>query len=428
MALNWNKDLSVGGPQDPSAADKVAQQGDEPTTPATPEEISDLTDNGLDDISWAAAEGIGDMRYGAAPLSASVSEPEPVSGPAWTPEPALVVPESEPTMASEPMASFISEPTVPISEPIATTPDPAPAYVPEVTHVEIPDAVSVTLPAEPAKPAEPEQEGEPKQEHKPKSLGDLLNQPIGGKKDGKGKAKGRGRGAGAWPSKRTINLYVPSDSGLNVRHTVILAVCLAIFLVVFVRFAVLGPLAHVAQLQSELADRQATLAQIDSGLTDYNDIKDVYDAYNVQTSSTGIDVLGALDMVDRYVKQVAIVDSEDLEGNVLTLNLSGANLDTYGNLATTLMTQPSVSGVSVSTADNQDSDSSDNVTATITVTLRTIAETNAQVAQGNGSNTGANALDADGDTGPATNDAAAGSAVTDKSSQADATGADTVSK
>ena len=408
MALNWNKDLSIGGPQDPSAADKVAQQGDEPTTPATSEEISDLTDNGLDDISWAAAEGIGDMRYGAA--SAPAPEPESASAKISASEPA---PEQNPGFA--------------FAEPTAAIPEPAPAYVPEVTHVETPDAVPVTLPAQPAKPAEPEQTDQSRQEHKPKSFGDLLNQPIGGKKDGKGKAKGR-RGASAWPSKKTINLYVPSDNGLNVRHTVVLAVCLAVFLLVFVRFAVLGPLAHVAELQGELADRQATLAQIDSGLTDYNDIKDVYDAYNVQTSSTGIDVLGALDMVDRYVKQVAIVDSEDLEGNVLTLNLSGANLDTYGNLATTLMTQPSVSGVSVSTADNQDSDSSDNVTATITVTLRTIAETNAQVAQGNGSNAGANALDADGDTGPATNDAAAGSAVTDKSSQADATGADTVSK
>ena len=115
----------------------------------------------------------------------------------------------------------------------------------------------------------------------------------------------------------------------------------------------------------------------------------------MQTSSTGIDALGTLDMVDTYVKQVATVDSEDLEGNVLTLNLSGANLDAYGNLATTLMAQPSVSGVSVSTADNQQSDSTDNVTATLTVTLRTIAETNAQAAQGDGSDAGANALDAD---------------------------------
>ena len=196
----------------------------------------------------------------------------------------------------------------------------------------------------------------------------------------------------------------------------ILAACLAIFLIIFVRFAILGPLAHVAWLQGELAERQATLAQVDSGLEDYDDVKDVYDAYNVQTSSTGIDALGALDMVDRYVKQVAIVDSEDLEGNILTLSLSDANLDTYGNLATTLMAQPSVSGVSVSTADNQDSDSSDNVMATITVALRTIAETNAQVAQDDGSNAGANALDADGD------------AATDTSSKTDATGADTVSK
>lgn len=390
MALNWNKDLSIGGPQDPSAADKVAQQGDEPTTPATSEEISDLTDNGLNDISWAAAEGIGDMRYGAG----SVPGPESV-------------PEPEPMVASEPTVAFVPEPTTPI-------PEPTPAYVPEMTHVEIPDAAPVTLPAEPVGPAESDKVDQPEQEHKPKSLGALLNQPIGGKKDGKG--KGRGRGAGAWPSKKTINLYSPADSGPNVRHTVILAACLAIFLIVFVRFAILGPLAHVARLQGELAERQATLAQVDSGLEDYDDVKDVYDAYNVQTSSTGIDALGALDMVDRYVKQVAIVDSEDLEGNILTLSLSGANLDTYGNLATTLMAQPSVSAVSVSTADNQDSDSSDNVTATITVTLRTIAETNAQVAQDDGSNAGANALDADGD------------AATDTSSKTDATGADTVSK
>ena len=61
MALNWNKDLTAGGPQDPSAADKVAQQGDEPTVPATPEEVQDLTGNGLDDLQWTTAEGIGDI-------------------------------------------------------------------------------------------------------------------------------------------------------------------------------------------------------------------------------------------------------------------------------------------------------------------------------------------------------------------------------
>lgn len=452
MALNWNKEITLGGAKEPdrSAAAKVAQQGDEPTVPSTEDEIRDLRTDPPEradepDISWQAAEGISDMRYGAESVDNSPSasssrdvidlggKPTTDSVPASEPEPA-------PATDTESSPSF-SEFTQ------ATIPEPVSATIPEPVSATIPEPVSATLPIMPARPSEPADaapsapaaDAQQQDEKKHKGLSAILNQPIGGKKGAGSTGKRRGRGRGSdWPSKKTINLYVRQESSLDLRHAIPLAAGLAVLLLVFLKFGILDPLARVAALQGTLSQRQVELQQIDSSLTDYDEVKDTYDAYNVQTSSTGIDVLGTLNMVDTYVKPVAVVESEDLEGNVLTLGLSGANLDAYGNLATTLMAQSNVSGVSVSTADSKDSDSNENVKATLTVTLRTIAETNAQEAQADGSTAGANAAskdatgssDASASSGASTSsDAASTSASTSSgtSAQSAATGTDATS-
>lgn len=466
MALNWNKEITLGGAKEPdrSAADKVAQQGDEPTVPSTEDEIRDLRTDPTEradepDISWQAAEGISDMRYGAAQDTAdpaqdvaqtSTAELEPLSadvidlasGPASEPTP-------EPVASSDPASASSQMPATEFTftaEPQTSTSDAAQATIPEPVSATIPEPVSATLPVMPARPSEPADtapaapaaDAQP-QDKKKKGLSAILNQPIGGKKGAGSTGKRRGRGRGSdWPSKKTINLYVRQESSLDLRHAIPLAAGLAVLLLVFLKFGILDPLARVAALQGTLSQRQVELQQIDSSLTDYDEVKDTYDAYNVQTSSTGIDVLGTLNMVDTYVKPVAVVESEDLEGNVLTLGLSGANLDAYGNLATTLMAQSNVSGVSVSTADSKDSDSNENVKATLTVTLRTIAETNAQEAQADGSTAGANAAskdatgssDASASSGASTSsDAASTSASTSSgtSAQSAATGTDATS-
>lgn len=332
MALNWNKEVTLGGAKEPdrSAAGKVAQQGDA-------------------DARWEESIGMRDMRYGARDASMPEQQPE---------QPVQLV-----------------QPLQPEQQPAA----PAQQKPAAVTKLGMASSGSGTAASAAKAPK--------------RSLMQVLQQPIGGK--GKGDRAGQGKGhGGAWPSKTTINLYVRPSHALEARRAIPLAIGLAVLVFAVAKFGVLDQLARVTAKQSELMAAQAQLAQAESQLGDYDEVKDEYEAYNVQTSSTGIDVLGALDLVDAYVKPSATVDAESIQDATMTVEVSGASLDTVGKIANTLRQQPQVAAVTVAAANNQQTSSSESVVVTLTITLNTIAQTNAVAGGAQPGTAGSNAVGA----------------------------------
>lgn len=182
---------------------------------------------------------------------------------------------------------------------------------------------------------------------------------------GKGK-----RGNNAYPTKKTMNLYVAEVGETNHKRTAIVGVGLAVVVALFSYFGVATPLMQVAAKRAELSQEQAKLAPIAEQVKDYDSVLAEYEKYARVSNSSGVDSLTVLDIVEQRVMPLSTVGQVDLKGTLLTLKLANVPLDTVGSIAQTLSGQPGVTSVSVSTAQSQQGEGSASVISTITVELQ----------------------------------------------------------
>ncbi len=184
----------------------------------------------------------------------------------------------------------------------------------------------------------------------------------------------RGRNKVEYPTKRTMNLYQVEGSGAVRRRVIVTAVGIAVAAILFLNFAVFAPLANVAKKQSELAKVRADLEPVQQRVQEYDDILSEYEAYAPISSSSGVDAMGVLDMVESKVRPNCTVNQVSLEDAKLTITLSNVSLESVGSIAKELGQQEGVDSVSVSTA--QSSDESTGVVATVTVRLKASGSSN----------------------------------------------------
>lgn len=175
-------------------------------------------------------------------------------------------------------------------------------------------------------------------------------------------------GSSSYPSKTTMNLYQGEKSNTDVRKVVVVGVLLAVLIGLFVKFGVLDLLAQVSQKEGELASQQAIAMSLTSAGKDFDETKELYDAYTAQYGSASTDAIAVLDMVEQHVMNASTVTSIVLADNTLTLTLYNVPLDTVGNLAKDLETQPMVTRVNVSTATTQKAEGQ-NTVSTLVITL-----------------------------------------------------------
>jgi hypothetical protein len=82
--------------------------------------------------------------------------------------------------------------------------------------------------------------------------------------------KKRGGGSSDYPTKRTMNLYVSERAESDRKRVLIVGIILLVVVVLFVHFAVMGPLMRVAEKERELSDARAGLAPIAQQVKDYD--------------------------------------------------------------------------------------------------------------------------------------------------------------
>jgi type II secretory pathway component PulM len=181
--------------------------------------------------------------------------------------------------------------------------------------------------------------------------------------------KKRGGGSSDYPTKRTMNLYVSERAESDRKRVLIVGIILLVVVVLFVHFAVMGPLMRVAEKERELSDARAGLAPIAQQVKDYDSVLAEYEKYTPVSSSSGVDSPAVLDMIERQVMPLCTVSQVNLKGTELTLTLSNVSLDTVGVIATNLSGQQGVTNVAVATAHTSAEDGSAQVVATVTVSL-----------------------------------------------------------
>lgn len=181
---------------------------------------------------------------------------------------------------------------------------------------------------------------------------------------GKGK-----RGDGAYPSKKTMNLYVVESRESDPKKIAVTGVILAVIVALFAYFGVAMPLMQVAAKQAELAKVQEELVPVAAQVKDYDSVLAEYEKYARVSNSSGVDSSTVLDIVENHVMPRAAVGQVILKETTLTLKLANVSLDTVGEISRDLSGQAGVTSVSVSTAQSKDAGAS-GVVATITVELQ----------------------------------------------------------
>lgn len=185
------------------------------------------------------------------------------------------------------------------------------------------------------------------------------NRPIG-----KGVSK---RGSDAIPTKTSINLLVRNDREIDARKTVPFAVLLVVLIVLFAKFAVIDPLSQVSQKRSELSVAQASVAKMESELTNYDQVKLEYDSY-ASSAAGNVSATEVLDLVRTQVLPAGQVTAVSLKDDTLTVTLANTTLSDVGTLASSLRSQQNVAQVSVSTAATSSDTTS--VMATLIISLQ----------------------------------------------------------
>lgn len=172
---------------------------------------------------------------------------------------------------------------------------------------------------------------------------------------------------GGYPTKTTINLYVPTNTGPELNKVIPAAIALAIAVGLFTKFGVFDQLARVSAKEGELGEIRSQISVAQAQLSGYDELLDEYESYAPLLSASGVDASEVLSMVETYVMPRAAVASSTLEGATLTLNLVEVPLDMVGEIVNTLQEQAIVESVAVTTAQNDRTDATS--TATLQVAL-----------------------------------------------------------
>ena len=169
-----------------------------------------------------------------------------------------------------------------------------------------------------------------------------------------------------YPSKTYINLVISDKKKFDVRSELPKILLVALLTVLVCKFGVLDFYGKVTEKEIELSQQTQTLQGLEAQLVGYEDVKAEYETYEstkLVADDLTVSAVDALDLIDRFILPKAHIDSMALQGNTITLNLSGITLNGVGKLISKLYEQPIVENVSVS---NAATNKTDRVTSTTT--------------------------------------------------------------
>ena len=176
-----------------------------------------------------------------------------------------------------------------------------------------------------------------------------------------------------YPTKTHINLIVSDKKQVELRKSLPVVILVAVVTVAIIKFGIFDFYDRVNQKEAELRNAEQVLTNLEAQLVNFDAVKAEYDTYETTrlvADAETVSAIDALNLVDRYITPVAQVNSIDLNGNDLSLNLSDITLENVGNLVSTLYKQPIVENVNVSTATTNKNDTKDKTTANMIIKLR----------------------------------------------------------
>lgn len=176
------------------------------------------------------------------------------------------------------------------------------------------------------------------------------------------------------PTKTTMN-FARKESGVKLGRVAPVVIIAVVVLAIGAKVGILDVLDEKTTAYAELATRQEQLVAISLQLNDYDEVAALYGRYSYgwmnESETSLVDRLDVLDLVEEKLAGAAKVSNFSVNGNVLTLNLSGVTLDEISAIVQDLESSPMVEKVTVSSASAPEADQA---SAFMTINLTCVEE------------------------------------------------------
>lgn len=159
-----------------------------------------------------------------------------------------------------------------------------------------------------------------------------------------------------YPDKITVNLIVRKRSPREISRAVCLFLILALSVGLFCKFGVIDRLAAAAEAERSAVAAEQELEQLRLSNADYNQVQAKYQHYFSQDLADGqtlsADCMEVLSLLENTVMPGAGVSSVSFTGTTLTIRLTGVGLNGTSDILAALSQSPIVTGVDLSSADD----------------------------------------------------------------------------
>lgn len=177
------------------------------------------------------------------------------------------------------------------------------------------------------------------------------------------------------PNKTTMN-FARKESSVKLGRVAPAALVVIAIVAVGAKVGILDLLDQKTAAYADLAVKQEQLVAASMQLTEYDEIAALYGRYSYGWMDEGetslVDRLDVLDLIEEKLAYVCNVSNFSVNGNVLTLNISGVTLDEISAIVQNLESSPMVVGVTVSNASAPDAAEA---SAFMTINLTRVEET-----------------------------------------------------
>lgn len=156
------------------------------------------------------------------------------------------------------------------------------------------------------------------------------------------------------PTGKTTMNFARKESGVKLGRMAPVVLLVVLVVAIGAKVGILDLLDQKTAAYANLASRQEQLVAISMQLTEYDEVAALYGRYSygwMDDSETSlVDRMKVLDLIEEKLASAAMVSNFSVNGNVLTLNLSGVTLDETSAIVRDLESSPMVVSVSVASA------------------------------------------------------------------------------
>lgn len=163
-----------------------------------------------------------------------------------------------------------------------------------------------------------------------------------------------------YPVKTSVNLLYRERSGVSPLQAVLATAVFIVILAAFTKFAVIDRLAAAGRALREAEELEMKVAMLEQSNSDYDEVLREYQHYYFTVTDSGsvqaenfVDCLDLFELLETEFINKAGIQTVNLMGNVLTINLTDINLERASVIAKSLSENEMVRNVEVSIANRQ---------------------------------------------------------------------------